>query len=516
MPAARVVHFVGSWSVYFMFGFARRIPLRHLLLGLLAGLSTGCASMAQHPAAKPASAKVDERKINALYAEMDRASSNYGDALQLARSGDSNKSAKTLDAALDKLKTAAAECGNTQGCDPQRFFSVFDHLLRLKDGSFIAGDEGDTLPDTPDAGVAGDSTSPVLKALPQSQRSVTLLRGHKLSDLIAMNGPVKAALEEWLTWLRPDLMDAYVNYGYMRYEMWPAYHKAGLPEAILFGILAKESGGKVHAVSRSGAAGPLQFMYSTARRFGLGVVDGFDQRFSPELSARANAAYMDEQLKDFNDNLELTLAAYNSGEGRVRRLVDGRSDISFYDPKIYFSLPAETRDYVPMVLAAAWLFLHPARYNLKFPHIDGKPGSITLDRPASLSELAVCLGEADGKRDGWFRILRNLNPRLNPQQAQPQGTGLKVPFVLEKAYARQCASGHWPTLAADLHAASDPSMPASMRIRHYRVRRGDTLSGIVHRMGCSDIRRVARMNHLRAPHYAIRAGHTLKLPHCSR
>src|SRR3546814_15897785 len=73
-------------------------------------------------------------------------------------------------------------------------------------------------------------------------RSVTLLHGQKLSELIAMNGPVKAALEMWLTQWRPQLMNAWVNYQYMRYEMWPAYEKADLPEAVLFGIMAKESG----------------------------------------------------------------------------------------------------------------------------------------------------------------------------------------------------------------------------------------------------------------------------------
>ncbi len=493
--------------------FIRPLPL----LALASFMLSACAGVRPAPgtAAQAPQAQVDEQKVNALYQELDQASDSYGQALQQARSGDSTGSAKTLDAALDKLKAAAAQCGDTAGCDPQRFFSVFDHLLRLKDGSFIAGDEGDTLPDTPDAGVAGDANSPVLKALPRAQRSVTLLRGHKLSDLIAMNGPVKSSMEEWLTWLRPNLMDAYVNYQYMRYEMWPQYHQAKLPEAILFGIMAKESGGKVHAVSRSGAAGPLQFMYSTGRRFGLGVVDGFDQRFDPKLAARANAAYMDEQLKVFNDNLELTLAAYNGGEGRLRRLVDGRGDVSFYDPKIYFSLPAETRDYVPMVLAAAWLFMHPERYNLKFPHLDARPGSIVLKRPASLSELTVCLGEAGGMRDGWFRVLRNLNPRLNPQEAQDPGTTLQVPRVLEQAYARRCVKGNWPRLAAELHAASDPKMPASMRTRHYRVRPGDTLSGIVRRMGCSNVRAVARMNRLRAPRYAIRAGRELSLPHCA-
>lgn len=476
---------------------------------------TGCATSGGSPRAAAGQA-VDEQAVNALYAELDRASQGYEQALQLARSGESGKSEKALDDALDRLKTASARCDATAGCDPQRFFSVFDRLLRLKDGSFVAGEESETVSDTPEAGDTAGEQSPVLKALPQAQRSVTLLRGHKLSDLIAMNGPVKAAIEEWLTWLRPNLMDAYVNYQYMRYRMWPAYRKAGLPEAVLFGILAKESGGKVHAVSRSGAAGPLQFMYSTGLRFGLGTVNGFDQRFDPGLAAKANAAYVDEQLKAFNDNLELTLAAYNGGEGRVRRLVGDPDGVSFYDPRIYFSLPDETREYVPMVLAAAWLFLHPDRYNLEFPHIDGAAGTVDLQRPASLSELTVCLGEVGGMRDGWFRTLRNLNPQLNPQDELPAGTELQVPKVVAAAYAGRCTGGKWPTLAADLHAGTVPKPPPSLLPRRYRVHRGDTLGGIVHRLGCSSVHEVARMNRLRAPHYAIRAGHYLTLPRCRR
>jgi membrane-bound lytic murein transglycosylase D len=176
-----------------------------------------------------------------------------------------------------------------------------------------------------------------------------------LSDLIALNDPVKVALEQWLTQLRPNLMLAYENYQYLRYRMWPEYQKAGLPEALLFGMLAKESGGKVHAVSRSGASGPLQFMYATGVRFGLGTVNGFDQRFDPQLSARANAAYLNEQLAVFNDNLELVLGAYNGGEGAMQRVANRNPEAGFWDPRIYFDLSPETRDYVPMVLAAAWL-----------------------------------------------------------------------------------------------------------------------------------------------------------------
>lgn len=457
--------------------------------------------------------------VNALYTQLDQASKGYETALQQAREGDDQASEQSLKDALDSLKQAAARCGVTPGCDSQRFYSVFDRLLRLKDGSFFAGDDLETVgEDAPEEAVAGQPGG--ASALPQAQRAVTLLRGHKLSELIAMNGPVKAALEMWLTQWRSNLVDTWINYQYMRYEMWPQYDKADLPEALLFGIMAKESHGKVHAVSRSGAAGPLQFMYATGLRFGLNSRDGFDTRFDPSEAARANAAYMDEQLKAFNDNLELSLAAYNGGEGRMRRLVNGNTGVSFYDPAIYNQLSAETREYVPAVLAAAWLFLHPDSYNLNFPKIDGAPGRITLKRPASLSELTICMGSAQGMNDGWFRTLRNLNPRLNPQDEQPVGSQLQVPKELESVYASRCVDGPWPILANDLHSAVVPEVvkPEPKRTVHphsrYIVRRGDTLLGIVHKLGCSDVREVSDLNDLK--HHRIRAGQVLRLPACRR
>ncbi|MES1153973.1 MAG: transglycosylase SLT domain-containing protein, partial [Rhodanobacter sp.] len=258
--------------------------------------------------------------VDALYGQLDLASKGYETALQQSREGDQQASRLTLTQSLDRLKEVSARCGTTPGCDPQRFFSVFDRLLRLKDGDFGDGQDLDSDVDLSQAALAAGNTGAA--SLPQAQRSVTLLHGQKLSQLIAMNGPVKAALEMWLTQWRPQLMDAWVNYQYLRYQMWPQYQKADLPEALLFGIMAKESGGKVHAVSRSGASGPLQFMYATGMRFGLVSDNGFDLRFDPAASARANAEYINEQLRIFNDNLELTLGAYNGGEGRMRRTVD--------------------------------------------------------------------------------------------------------------------------------------------------------------------------------------------------
>ena len=96
-------------------------------------------------------------------------------------------------------------------------------------------------------------------------------------------------------------------------------------------MLAKESGGKVHAVSRSGASGPLQFMYATGSRFGLGTVDGFDQRFDPvgavcEIERNVGferadeiASGLDDRAIEFNDGpFDAKLAKVNREAAEIR------------------------------------------------------------------------------------------------------------------------------------------------------------------------------------------------------
>lgn len=494
---------------------------RFALITTLAALGA-CATTPSQKTATTA-AKVDDAGINALYERLDADATRYENGLSLAREGKTDQAQTEVTTALDDMRAAATSCSEVRGCEQQRFVAAFDRLLRLSTGSQSDQEsEGETNGATPEAAEEAGESSPVVAAVPELGRSVTLLKGRELSDIIAINGPVKAALEEWLTQYRPNLVAAYVNYEYMRYLMWPEYQKAGLPEALLFGMLAKESGGKVHAVSRSGASGPLQFMYATGLRFGLGTVGGFDQRFDPKLSARANAAYINEQLAVFNNQLELVIGAYNGGEGAMQRLANKGGE-NFWDPKIYYAVSQETREYVPMVLAAAWLFMHPERYNLEFPKIAAQPGSVTLSRPASIAELTICLGQDSDAEGGWFRTLRNLNPQLDPQQEQPVGTQLAVPFPLQSVYARDCAEGKWATLAAELHSAVIPSpTPGSLvhaqelKPRGYVVRKGDTLSSIAHKLGCSGVREIAAANGIRGPHYPISPGKTLRIPDCAR
>jgi membrane-bound lytic murein transglycosylase D len=206
----------------------------------------------------------------------------------------------------------------------------------------------------------------------------------------------------------------------------------------------------VHALSRSGAAGPMQFMPATGRRFGLGWTNGFDTRYDPQLSARASVYYFNERFAELGDDLEYAIAAYNGGEGRALRLKQWAGGRDFWDPAVYGQLPPETQDYVPYVLAAAWLFLHPEQYGLEFPEVDGAATVMKLSRTASIYQLSICLG---GPRDGYFRALRNLNPRWEPHVPMAAGTELRVPTAVPPLYVRHCINGPRADLAANLMAA---------------------------------------------------------------
>lgn len=489
--------------------------LRILAAPALALVLAACAGQ---PARTAGTGGNGDRETAALYERLQRAADRYAEGSRLLAAGDSGGHAER-DAALDALRVAGERCVALPACDGSRFLAAYEAMVRETAQAALRGDRPEAEPAT----IEAHATSPVLVDLPESQRTITLLRGRDLAQVIELNEPVKAAINEWLTWLRPNLIEAWENYQYMRYMMWPEYEQAGLPEALLFAIMARESQGKVHAVSHAGAAGPLQFMPATGARFGLGRNEqGFDTRYDPRLATRAQVRYLNEQFDRLNENLELVVAAYNGGEGRLARLSENGSR-SLWDPAVFEALPRETQIYVPMVLAAAWLFLHPEQYGLAFPRLDTRPTVITLRRPASINELAVCLGHAGEARTGWFRALRNLNPQYDNKQVLPEGTQLEVPAVVASAYVRECVQGPLARVAAELNGARLPVSPLPLAARAggqqarpgrvHTVRSGETLYAIATRNRCNMVA-LARANHIRGPNYAIRPGQRIDLSVC--
>jgi membrane-bound lytic murein transglycosylase D len=491
-------------------------------------LLAACAT----PGPRSATGPIDDAAVNRIEAQVAQATADFDAALARYRAGEPETALAAMANARGRVQQAATTCAQTVGCELSRIVAAQDVMLERQTEELLAPSGEDRPGATEDAprvigeGRGAPGPGSVAAWMPESTRTVQLLNGRSLRDAIEMNGPVQAAIEEWLTWLRPSLLDAYEHYQFMRYRMYPAYEEAGLPEALLFGILAKESGGRVHAVSRAGASGPLQFMPATGQRFGLGrEADGFDTRFDPGASARANAAYLNEQFRQLNNDLALVLAAYNGGEGRVGRLSQG-GQRAFWSPAVFDALPEETRNYVPMVLAAAWLFLHGEDYGLEWPRIDARPAHVVLTESKSLNEVAVCLGQ-DGNPRGWFRTLRNLNPRWEAETRLPVGTRLEMPETARQAFERHCVSSPRRELARRLadaqpaprRVASRPASAPAPRATasgsgadYHVVRRGETLHSISKRERCTGTAPIARANGLKGPAYTIRVGQRLTIP----
>jgi membrane-bound lytic murein transglycosylase D len=162
------------------------------------------------------------------------------------------------------------------------------------------------------------------------------------------------------------------------------------------------------------------------------------------------------------------------------------------------------------------LFLHPADYGLEFPQIDGSPGQVQLARAMTLNEITMCIGQG-GTRDGWFRTLRNLNPRVDPARPMPVGTTVALPARAAEDFGRQCVDGRMAQLAAELQRARGTTTTSIAHGggRKYVVRPGDTLASIAKRQGCSSPEALARANKIAAPRYLIKPAQQLTLAGCS-
>ncbi len=144
------------------------------------------------------------------------------------------------------------------------------------------------------------------------------------------------------------MADRPVPAGAARYlaDLQEIFQQTGLPPALAW-IAEVESSFKADARSPVGARGLFQIMPATAKELGLRLLP-FDERTNPRKSARAAASYLDQLHERFAD-WPLAIAAYNAGPGRVSRTLHAHNAATY--AAIAEFLPAETRMYVPKVLA---------------------------------------------------------------------------------------------------------------------------------------------------------------------
>jgi membrane-bound lytic murein transglycosylase D len=143
----------------------------------------------------------------------------------------------------------------------------------------------------------------------------------------------------------------------------------GMPEDLLY-LAMIESGFHPDIRSRAGAVGIWQFIAETGRRYGLRITRSVDERRDPVKSTDAALSYLQKLYNRFG-SWYLAAAAYNTGENRVGRVMReefGRergSDLDYY--RIWDRLPSETRDYVPLMIAAGRISKSPHKYG--FGHV---------------------------------------------------------------------------------------------------------------------------------------------------
>ncbi len=490
----------------------------------------------------------DQAAADAIAARMAAAEKRYQDALVLTANSDP-KGITEADAALEDMEDVLDDCIKQKGCQVHTLLATYKRLLKQEADTQDEDEWADL--DPLDDGL--DHAAMVSGEVPEATRTAQLLndKRHAFDTMVQYNPAIQAGIRRWLTDMRGSLIDTYENYQYLRAEMWPSWERNGLPEALLFGIMAKESTGRVHVSSRAGAAGLMQFMPATGRRFGLGPDGtGFDTRFDAKSVGLASAEYLNERMRMMNNSIEYALAGYNGGEGRAQRIYNESGGGNFWNESVYRAFPGETEDYVPMVIAASWLFLHPKQYGLQFPNINATPATFRLSRAATIYELTICMGNG-GTREGFMRALRNLNPRYQADQLIPAGTQMKGSRHMANLYTRNCVSGPSAELARTLVAASveaalirpqypvgtvavgnvsqvpagvpttvasgepKPAQPKARQARDYKVARRDTLGKIAQRFQC-DMKQLARANGIKGPRYNVVPGQTLKLEGCKK
>jgi len=293
----------------------------------------------------------------------------------------------------------------------------------------------------------------------------------------------------------------------------------GMPQDLFYFAMI-ESGFSNRAHSRAGAAGMWQFISETGQRYGLEVNAHVDERRDPVASTHAALDYLTDMHGDFG-SWYLAAAGYNSGHNRIRRILNerfggrGGSEETFW--LIADELPQETRDYVPLMIAAARIGKDPERYGftdlryaaplsyeevtvpggvslaavadlagVEFEDVDELNAHFVLDEtPANAQEVAVRLpaGSADAFRAGVARIAAGRAGALaSTAAALAKGTGG------EGVLASADGAEGWTT---------------------YAVRSGDTLWDIAkrYRVGVSDLR---EWNSLRTSR--IKPGQELRVP----
>jgi membrane-bound lytic murein transglycosylase D len=246
------------------------------------------------------------------------------------------------------------------------------------------------------------------------------------------SGPLRGAFE--------NSLERQSRYAPMIHERLRA---GGLPEDMIYLPLI-ESWYDVDAYSIAAAVGMWQFMTATARGVGLRVDWWVDERRDPVRSTDAAVTYLNELRENFG-SIYLSAAAYNGGPGRVSRGLSAHADAleGAAGDALFFALSdntpalrAETRDYVPKLIAAALVGKNPKRYGVEIRTVEPfRWDSVLVEANVPLAAVAKAASLP-------IDSLRSYNPQILRGMTPPSGKAvwLRVPVGSAAGFSAALAS----------------------------------------------------------------------------
>ena len=266
------------------------------------------------------------------------------------------------------------------------------------------------------------------------------------------------------------------------------FAETGIPDEMKY-LSIVESALNPHAVSRVGATGLWQFMFATARMYDLAIDSYIDERKDPVAASYAAAAYLMDAYDDFGDWL-LAIASYNCGKGNVLRAIQ-RSGLSHPDYwAISPYLPRETRNYVPAFIAVTYMLGYPEEHGITptESEILMQTETVSVQKFVPLSGVAKALDVDEelikSLNPAYKRGVVNGSPEMPKRLILPEAPPRAYPALYAVLNSQDVAP-----VVNTVNGGSD-SAPESAHVIVHRVRKGETLGIIAkrHRVTVQDLR----------------------------
>lgn len=277
------------------------------------------------------------------------------------------------------------------------------------------------------------------------------------------------------------------------------FAKYGLPLELKY-LAVIESNLNPTARSRAGALGMWQFMYTTARSYGLKINSFVDERMDVEKSVDAAARYLRDAYDVFGD-WNLAICSYNCGPGNVQKAIRRSGSREFWN--LYHYLPRETRRYVPAMVGAMYAMTYYREYGI-VPQDVGMPAAVDtfhVNRNLHFRQINETVGVP-------MDIIREFNPQYT-QSIVPGSEGtciLRLPYKWTSSFLAVEKDTLYTHLADSLLS---PQVLKNIREYGtatggivYKVKSGDYLGKIAARYHVS-VKQIMMWNHLRSTNLRI-------------